>query len=315
MEKISALTVEEVAIILKIAKNTVYELIKRGDLPSYRVGRKVRIDMNDVDLYINKGKSHNTTSQAIASQTQHPNQVQKTISLESFVICGQDVLLDILSRYLARHTESTHPLRSYVGSYNGLIELYHGRAQLATAHLWDGDSNDYNTPYVRRLLPGIPCFIVNLAYRTQGFYVQKGNPKKIKDWSDLTRQDIEIINRERGSGTRVLLDEKLRLLKLSSKSICGYSNEEYSHLSIASAVARKSVDLGIGNEKAALQVDDIDFIPLQKERYDLIIKKEDFNAPVNGAVMSIINSSQFKNELRGLGGYDISNTGKIIAET
>ena len=169
--------------------------------------------------------------------------------------------------------------------------------------------------YIPRLLPGVPCVIVHLVCRMQGFYVAKGNPKKINSWKDLTRSDVLMINREKGCGVRVLIDEQLRKQEIASKSINGYEKEELSHLAVASTVARGDADVGVGNEKAALQVNNIDFVPLQKERYDLIIKKEDINTPPVQAVLEILNSKEFQMELVGIGGYDISETGKIIVQS
>jgi putative molybdopterin biosynthesis protein len=232
-----------------------------------------------------------------------------------FVICGQDIILDILSRHLQFHPNGVQALRAYVGSYNGLYALYHGNVQMATAHLWDGDTGEYNVPYVKRMLPGIPAIVINLASRQQGFYVAKGNPKGIKGWEDLKRKDITIINREKGSGTRVLLDEHLRKLNIPSGDIAGYDRESTSHLAIASIVAQGEADIGMGNEKASLQVNGIDFIPLQMERYDLVIKKEDMEKDPFQAALEIINSSEFKKEIEGIGGYDLTDTGKIMVET
>jgi len=314
----TTLTPQEVADILKIAKNTVYELIKRGELNSYRVGRKVRVDAKDVDEYKNRTKSIKTNNQSIAMQSRvstNPLAHEEMPRSNGFVICGQDIMLDILSRYLQLHPNGVQALRSYIGSYNGLYELYMGNVQIATAHLWDGDTEQYNTPFVRRMLPGVPAIIIHLACRLQGFYVAKGNPKGIKGWEDLRRKDITIINREKGSGTRVLLDEHLRKLGIESTTINGYNRESTSHLAIASTVARGGADIGIGNEKSGLQVKNIDFIPLQTERYELIIKKQDFEKAPYQAVLEILNSDEFKMELEGIGGYDLKDLGKIVAET
>lgn len=318
----SALTPQEVADILKIAKNTVYALIKRGELNSYRVGKKVRVDINDVEAYKDSTKRH--TSQNAAQQGNNPNISRSEISASpqyqrsrpnGFVICGQDIILDILSRYLENHPNGVHALRSYVGSYNSLYALYNGNVDLATAHLWDGDTGQYNVPYVRRMLPGTPAVIVHLACRMQGFYIAKGNPKGITGWQDLKRSDLTLVNREKGSGTRILLDEQLMKLGIVSNTIRGYDNECTSHLAIASTVARGEADMGIGNEKAAQQVKEVDFIPLQKERYDLVMKKEDYGKPHFKAVLEILRSSAFKLELEGIGGYDLNDTGKIVSET
>lgn len=319
----TALTPQEVADILKIAKNTVYELIKRGELNAYKVGKKLRVDFKDVEAYKNKSKNiqfnqvnqHNNTvdDNQISLETLSPPLYEPTSSRD-YVICGQDVILDILSRHLEFNLHGARILRSYTGCYNGLFALYLGKIQISTVHLWDGDSGEYNIPYVRRMLPGIPAIIVHLACRIQGFYVAKGNPKNIKGWEDLKRPDISIINREKGSGTRILLDEHIRLLGINNNSIEGYSRECFSHLAVASTVARGGADIAVGNEKTGLQVKNIDFIPLQTERYELVIKKEDMNKPFSKAVMEIINSDNFKMELEGLGGYDLSEIGKIVAE-
>lgn len=314
----STLTPQEVADILKIAKNTVYELIKRGELNSYRVGRKVRVDAKDVEEYKSRTKSIKSNTQSASIQNQlisNPLSNEDLSRSGSFVICGQDIMLDILSSYLQQHPNGVQALRSYIGSYNGLFELYMGNVQIATAHLWDGDTGEYNIPFVRRLLPGVPSVIIHLACRLQGFYVAKGNPKGIKGWEDLKRKDITIINREKGSGTRVLLDEHLRKLGIKSAEINGYYRESTSHLAIASTVARGGADIGIGNEKTGLQVKNIDFIPLQTESYDLIIKKQDIEKAPFQAVLEILHSDRFRLELEGIGGYDLKDLGKIVAET
>lgn len=318
MNKDTVLTPIEVAEILKISKNTVYELIKRGELNAYKVGNKVRVDLSDVEEYKNntktiKPKESINVNKQILDNTQYIS--YDIPQNNSFVICGQDIILDILSRHLQRHPDGVQALRSYIGSYDGLYSLYHDKVQIATAHLWDGDTNEYNIPYVKRLLPGIPSIIINLASRYQGFYVAKGNPKNITDWNDLNRTDLVFANREKGSGSRILLDEHIRLLHINPFNIVGYNRELSSHLAVASTVARGGADFGLGNEKFALQVNGIDFIPLQKERYDLVIKKEDLSKPPFKAIIEILNSEEFRLELEGIGGYDLSELGYITYET
>ncbi len=319
MDNNTALTPQEVADILKIAKNTVYELIKRGELNSYRVGKKVRVDINDVNEYKNRTKSMKPNlSAGPDNMNANPAYVQfykEPAQNNGFVICGQDIMLDILSRHLQMHPYGVPALRSYVGSYNGLYELYHGNVHMATAHLWDGDTGQYNIPYVKRMLPGVPAVIIHLASRFQGLYVAHGNPKGIAGWEDFRRKDLVMINREKGSGTRVLLDEHLRILGIPASNVSGYSRESTSHLAIASTIARGGADIGLGNEKSGQQVKGIDFIPLQTERYELVIKKEDMNKAPYITVLEILNSQEFRLELEGIGGYDLSELGKIIAET
>lgn len=321
MKEESSLTPEEVAGILKIAKNTVYELIKRGDLAAYRIGRKLRVDQRDVEAYKNQGKKLERHSSSTLTSNE-PNSFQTKMPVEQdlapyyhgLVLCGKDILLDILALHIERHPHGIRTFRSHVGSFDGLTAIYHGMAQMTAIHLWDEDTGTYNIPYVRRLLPGIPMVIIHLACRTQGFYVAKGNPRGIMNWNDLTQPGLRFINREKGSGTRVLLDEQLHKLGVDRRLISGYEREELSHLAVASAVNRGEADVALGNQKASFQVRNIDFVPLQKERYELAIKKECMETPLFQAVLEIIQSSEFKAELEGLGDYDLTETGRIIAE-
>ena len=148
----------------------------------------------------------------------------------------------------------------------------------------------------------------------EGFYVAKGNPKKILTWTDLARSDLRFVNREPGSGARVLLDEQLRIQGIDHQYINGYDNEEMSPTAVASKIARGEADVGLGIEKAAQQVNNIDFVPLQIERYDLVVRKEDIDKPYFQALMSILKSVAFRNEILGIGSYDVSSMGEIMAE-
>lgn len=307
MSDTNSYTPEEIANILKISKYTVYEMIKRGDLAAYRIGRKVRVQAPDLDSYIKKSKG--IVSSAAPKLPSVPAAGQ-----ESLILCGQDVVLDILTRHLEKEFPQIKFLRNYVGSMDGLLALYRGLANVATAHLWDSDTGKYNSPYIRRLLPGHGALLINLVHRNAGFFVARGNPKAILSWKDLTRPDVRIVNRECGSGARVLLDEQLKSLSLSIDDIQGYSHVEMSHLAVASTVARGDADVGIGIEKAAQQVQGIDFIPLQVERYDIVIRKTDAGKPLFQALIATLRSKAFLNEVQGIGGYDLSQTGQIVDE-
>ncbi|HBJ1647585.1 UNVERIFIED_ORG: excisionase [Clostridium botulinum] len=317
MDSERSLTALEVSELLKINKNTVYELVKRGELPGYKIGKKLRIDEKDVFAYINNQKSSSTNSKNITKSYLKNNvNINSELKVENdIIISGQDIILDVLARHIEEKTDNIRALRSNVGSYTSLCDLYNNKISISSSHLWDGDTNEYNTAYVRRLIPGIPCILINLAYRRQGFYVAKGNPHKITTWDDLIKSDISIVNREKGSGTRVLLDEKLRLYNIEGESIKGYNFEQSSHLAVASSIAVGDGDLGIGIEKVAHQVSEIDFVPIQEERYDLIIKKSSLKYPIYNLIIKIIQSKEFKKEIKGLGEYDLRDIGKILAET
>ena len=320
MDNTKALTVQDVADILKIAKNTVYELVKRGELNSYKVGRKVRFTLVDVESYIeNSKKIQNPQEKGSTGLSDLYADNLGGLNIipagNDFIVCGQDLMLDILTSYMGKYCKNISALRAYIGSYSSLVALYHGYIQAATTHLWDGDTGQYNVPFVRRLLPGIPAVIIHLTCRMQGFYIAKGNPKGIKSWDDLKRDDITLINREKGAGSRVLLDEHLRLMNIYGSSIKGYNNETQSHLTVASTVSRGAADVGVGIEKIASQVEGIEFIPLQKERYDLVVKKEIFDTLTVQNILKILRSDEFRAEFKDIGGYDISEMGEIIAWT
>lgn len=306
------LNVQEVADTLHVSKGTVYELIKRGEISSFRVGRKVRFSPRDIEDYIEKSKI--AAKKAAGLEALAGGAVCEALDREQgFVICGQDLILDVLSNYM--RLNGVPALRAYIGSYESLVSLYQGKVRVATSHLWDADDDQYNVPFVRRLIPGIPATIVHLACRMQGFYVAKGNPKIINSWEDFRRPDITMVNREKGAGSRVLLDEHLRLLKVKRGAIRGYETETQSHLAVASAVSSGQADVAVGTEKIARQVENIDFVPMQKERYDMVVLQDDLQTPEIQTLLRIIRSEQFKREFDNIGGYDTNEMGHVVAET
>ncbi|WP_455714209.1 substrate-binding domain-containing protein [Anaerosporobacter sp.] len=317
------LNAQEVADILKISRNTVYELIKRGELNSSKVGKQVRISRSEVEAYLNGGSSPTmfNTKDFVAGNNPHPKLIKKpsythvvdeNIRGNEFIICGQDISLDLLANYLSIYVETLQIYRSHLASYNGIYALYQGRVNVATAHLWDGELDEYNISYVRKMMPGISPLIIRIGKRRHGFYVQKGNPKGIVGWSDLKRTDISIVNREKGSGTRVLLDEKLRLMGVIGDYIEGYHHECKSHLAVASIISHGEADIGIGSETGMMNVSGVDFIPLQMECYDLIMRLSDADKQPYKQIMEILTSDAFKMDLQSFGRYDTSETGKII---
>lgn len=229
------------------------------------------------------------------------------------VISGQDVVLDMLSKYIEKNTALT-PLRLYNGSLNSLISMYNGECDVVSVHLYDGDTGEYNLPYVRRIFVSHPFVLINLVCRTAGIYVKKGNPMNIKGWKDLARPHVKMVNREKGSGARVLLDEQLRINGISREAVNGYQDELTSHFAVASAVASGQADAAVGIENVAKMVD-VDFIPLIKERYDLVLLKTKENMHLVKAIKEAVSSPEFRTQLEQLSGYDLSFTGKIIYES
>ncbi|MGZ0053048.1 substrate-binding domain-containing protein [Brevibacillus gelatini] len=313
-------TTEEIAKILRISKLTVYDLIKKGELPAYRVGRQMRVDESDLEAYKARAKGGYRQAQGEASAHSMQGQALPTTgqtmpsALRHVIISGQDVSLDLLASHLEKRELPLRPLRSYSGSLNSLVAMYAGKADIVSTHLFDGETMEYNVPYVRRILNGHRFLVVNMLARWAGLYVQAGNPKQILSWTDLAKPGVRIVNREKGSGARTLLEEQLRLANIAGRDVNGYEHEETSHLALAGVVARKEADVGVGIEKAARLVG-VEFVPMVKERYDLVMLKTKENETLLTAVLDILRSAAFQKELEAVGGYDLSQTGTIIYET
>lgn len=325
------LTAKEAAEILKVRKNTVYDMIKRGDLKASKLGKQLRIRQGDLEFYIQYGSQAKVYQEENSEQKNNiekveferntQNRTEKNVMAnpgfgqagmcDQIIICGQDMVLDLLANRL-NQCIGENVFRSYKGSYNALYAMYQGEVNVATAHLWHGKTNSYNIPYISSMLPGTDIVVLHLLKRKQGFYVQKGNPKNIQSFEDLKRSDITIVNREPGSGVRVLIDEKLRQAGIPTQEVNGYQDIVSSHLEAAAAVNRGDADVAVGSEKHSLSVPGIDFLFIQEESYDMVIRKEDFLKKPYQKMIEIIRSSEYQKEVAGLGGYNVENMGKII---
>ena len=305
-----SLSTQEVADILHVSKSTIYDLIRKGEIHSYKIGRKVRFTQDDVDAYIARSR-HEHSTRPVKNIDTHSTLLTPAESEEpELIISGQDVVLDILANYLQQ--EGVNAVRTYLSSFEGLLSLYQDKTHVVACHLFDG--SDYNASFVRSLMPGVPAVLVNVSYRTQGFYVPKGNPKNIKGWADLGRQDISILNRRVGSSARILLDTQLKRLGIPAKSVKGYDKIMKSHLTMAAAIASGEADLAIGTERISRQIDGIDFIPLLEERFDFVIKKEMMDSEAVQTLLKVLNSPAFRQEVSHFSGNDYRDLGKIICE-
>jgi putative molybdopterin biosynthesis protein len=235
------------------------------------------------------------------------SEIERTI----FCIGSHDLTLDLMSQFLAEHDRRL--ASANVGSQGGLVALRRGEAHLAGSHLLDPETGEYNISYIRQYMPGIPVKVIALVGREQGLMVKRGNPKGIKSLMDLTQPDIQFVNRQRGAGTRVLLDYHLKLMSIVRERIVGYSQEEYTHLGVAAAVASGRADCGLGIAAAA-QALDLDFIPLFHERYDLVIPKEHAETDLLAPLFRLLTDHRFRGAVSRLTGYDVSVMGTIIME-
>jgi len=236
--------------------------------------------------------------------------------LNTIVVIGShDITIDILADEIRQGTGKNIRISSgNVGSLGGLMAIRKGICHFAGTHLLDTQTGEYNVSYIKRYLKGIGVSLFRLVLREQGLIIQKNNPKGIKGIADLTRDDITFINRQAGSGTRILFDYNIARLGIRPESIKGYDQEEFNHMSVAVDVLSGAADCGIGIYAAAKALD-LNFIPTDREQYDLVIPTAILNDPNIRAALDTIRSPGFRDRVESLGGYDPSRSGELLMET
>lgn len=355
MANADALTADEVAKMLRVSRNTVYNLVKRDELASYYVGRKMRFSLADVENYIArsqvipasgapgssmpegagtrsaKGVGTSGTSGSSEARTASPASASGVYApaasadaapfrifgnaqLTSFVLAGNDVVGDMMANFLGASAQAGGFAleRLYEGSY-AAADVYTGHAHAALVHMRDADGS-YNVEFVRHIIPGTPLRLVRLVRRRQGFIVARGNPKNLRVWEDLGREGVRLANRERGCGSRVLLDEMLLEHGIDRAALAGYGREHPSALTAATLVARGAADVTIGSERVFHQVEGVDFIPLQDEWLDVVLSLDERTLPAVEAVCQLVRTRAFRDEVSRIPGYDVSHMGKVVFE-
>jgi putative molybdopterin biosynthesis protein len=228
-----------------------------------------------------------------------------------FCVGSHDMTLDLLAQFMT--AQDRRLVSTNVGSLAGLIALQHGEAHMAGSHLLDPDTGEYNSKYIHEYLTDIPVIICGFVERVQGLMVEKGNKKGVKNLQDLRRPDIRFANRQRGAGTRVLLDYHLAKSRISPELIRGYTQEEYTHLGVAVAIASGRADCGLGIPAAAQSLN-LDFIPLFQEKYQLIIPRVFADSLLLTPLFKVLDDSSFRKAVTNMAGYDVKHMGKLIAE-
>jgi len=231
---------------------------------------------------------------------------------EEIVVAGCDPAIFLAGEYLRRRHERSSVLEWTMGSGAAIEALQRGEVHIAGLHIVDPKSGESNVPYLRRHLKEGEFTVMTFASWEQGLMVCKGNPKSIKDIADLARKDVEVVNRENGSGARALLDQQLTAAGIQPIKVKGYGHHAASHLEVAQLIARGQIDVGMGVGSAARLLG-LDFIPLQQERYDLVIPTLYLTThPGLSVFLETIVSRPFRAEIDALGGYDTRETGKIV---
>jgi len=226
------------------------------------------------------------------------------------IIGSHDITVDILSDEIREKDSVIRIASGNVGSLGGLLALKKGTAHVAGAHLLDTATGEYNISYIQKYLKRVPVHVFNLVVRDQGLIIQRGNPRQVRGIGDLTRDDLSFVNRQPGSGTRILFDYKLQEMGIDPSQIRGYDNEEYTHMNVAVAVLNGMADVGLGIMAAAKALD-LDFIPVLSEQYDLVIPSPFVNDHKIQLLISVARSREFRNRVEALGGYNPEKSGAL----
>lgn len=246
-------------------------------------------------------------TQEAAASTEKKEESRKIIH----IVGSNDLALELLVSRLKYNRPDIEVQITAAGSLGGLLAIQEGNADMAGIHLLDEETGEYNYPYIKHTLQGMEVAVVHLADRTQGFMVPRKNAKNILSLEDLKRPDVSFVNRQKGSGTRVWLDYKLRELGIQPNKIKGYDREMDTHLAVAMSIKRGESDVGLGIQAAANSLG-LDFIPLTSERFDLVIPVDRYHSDLFAPVLEIIKSQEFRKVVDEMGGYDTAETGATI---
>ena len=229
------------------------------------------------------------------------------------IIGSHDMAIDILGDEVRQSRGHVRISSGNVGSLGGLIAIRKGTCHMAGSHLLDTETGEYNLSYIKRYIPNMDVTVFHLVLRDQGLIVSKTNPKAIKGVQDLARNDVVFVNRQAGSGTRVLFDYKLNLAHIPSDAVKGYNHEEFTHMAVAVDVLSGAADCGMGIHAAAKALD-LDFVPVEQEQYDLVVPTPMLHQPKIQDTLNTMQSVNFKKRVAALGGYDPSRSGERFAE-
>lgn len=295
------LNTKEVARYLGIHEKQVYVLVKAGRLPGTRLTGKWMFPKALLDDWI--AEDARRTLGRVRAKAKHAG--------GALLAAGSnDPVLDMLGASFRRLQPGRLLFCAPTGSTDGLRALDRGHTDLAWSHLWEPETGEYNIPFLRELAPNVDPAVVTFFHREIGFVTPRGNPHKLRDWADLRRRGVRFINRQAGSGTRVLLDHHLGRLDIEPERIHGYENEAATHLEVGLAVLGGEATAGLATASVARLLG-LAFVPLAEERFDIVLdRKTYFEAPFQD-LMSVIVSADFRARIERLGGYNLRDTGRL----
>jgi excisionase family DNA binding protein len=295
------LTTREVAQYLSIHEKQVYRLIQSRRIPATKITGKWLFPRRLIGEWVVRHAREGVDD--LPGTAPSPDRL---------IIAGShDLALDLLVKRASlgcpRYTFSL----SIVGSWGGLAALQAGRAQIAAVHLLDPATGEYNLPHRHKPLSDLKLVGVHLTSRTQGLLVRKGNPKGIRDLADLRNPGVRFLNRQEGSGTRILMDALLKRAGIPHRSIRILEEPATTHMEVALGILGGGADAGMGIASAA-RAFRLDFIPLAEERFDLLVRGEAWPERPVQALVQILRSRDFRESVSRLGGYDVRETGRVF---
>ncbi len=316
MLKEEPLNAVQVASLLHVGRNKVYEMAQSGELPSYRIGRKLLFSQLDVQQFLEMqhGRNVGRLAEAGVASASSARYVEELVQHESeFNIAGTDLVSCLIVDALSSEGFTAANVR--VNGYAALVGMYLGNVDAACVDLYDAKTNSYNVAFAQRLAPGVPVVVINLFERKRGFAVAEGNPKKITTWGGLLKDGVRLAQQEPGTAARVLLDEKLMLLEARAETIIGYDGVATNGFLAANRVAKGFADVAICTEHEALSETGVTFLPMQTERLDLVVRKSRGNREFVKAIKRLTASDQLRELLLRLAGADCRNAGSIVYES
>jgi len=296
------LNTKEVAKYLGIHEKQVYALIKSKKIPSTRVTGKWVFPRKLIDEWIESNAKPGLEQARVKSRR-----------IEGALLASgsNDPILDMLHTYMRKTYPEFYIFSANTGSTDGLKALNMGYTDIAWSHLFDPKSGEYNIPFLSNYLPNMKPVVVNLFRRGLGFVVAPKNAFHIRGFEDLTQKGIRLINRQEGSGTRILLDHHLKRLQVPPSELLGYEREVYTHFEVGLSILSKEADVGIATI-AVSKLLGLPFIPITQESFDMILDQSTFFEKGIQAFIEILNSQEFRIRVERLGSYDFKNSGKVL---
>lgn len=293
---------KEVAHYLGVHEKQVYALIKSKRIPSTRVTGKWIFPKPLIDEWIEQNARKGLGQAKEKSQR---------IGGALLASGSNDPILDMLHTHMRKTYPEYYIFSANTGSSEGLKALNMGYTDIAWSHLFDPKTGEYNIPFLPTYVPNVKPVVVNLFRRELGFVVTQKNPFKIRGFDDLAQKGVRFINRQKGAGTRVLLDHHLKTLRISPSKVQGYENEVSTHLEVGLSILSKEADVGIATV-AISKLLGLHFTPITGESFDMILDKDTFFEKGVQAFIETLNSEEFRKRIERLGSYDFKNSGKIV---